>query len=85
MKSRRTRAPSRAAWERGYDGHIYRDPLGNELGRVTRVGKPVYLYDWSTQGCRGSEKSLPGAKRLVEDAVRRNIRQGELFQEGNHA
>jgi hypothetical protein len=68
-------------WERGYRGHVYRDRKGRELGRVERVGQPVQLYSWSTAACRGSVPQLSLAKRLVEDAVRLGLRQGELFTE----
>ena len=85
MVARRRRNPRSATWERGYNGHVYRDPKGRELGRVTRVGKPVHLYAWSTNGCRGSGVELAIAKRLVEEAVRGNLCQGELFGESDHA
>src|SRR5471030_1539684 len=81
MVARRRRNPRGASWERGYNGHVYRDPKGQELGRVTRVGRPVHLYAWSTDGCRGSGVELAIAKRLVAAAVRWNLCQGQGFGE----
>jgi len=66
-------------WERSYIGHVYRDRLDRAVGRVTRVGRPAIAYAWQTTGCRGSVKNLPLAKAMVEEAIRRNVHQGELF------
>jgi len=71
--------PTDDRWERSYFGHVFRDRLDRAIARVTRVGRPVNTYAWQTSGCRGAAKSLRLAKALVEEAIRRNVQQGELF------
>ena len=70
----------KAAWERGYNGHVYW--LGKrKLGKVTiHAGKDAkYKYTWEAAGRAGGGDDLDKAKRAVEAAVAMADKQLDLF------
>jgi hypothetical protein len=75
------RITTRLHWERAYRAHVLRDHRDRAVGRVDLVGRPDPTYHWSTAGARGNETQLGQAKKCVEEAVRRNVQQAELFKD----
>jgi hypothetical protein len=71
-------------WVRGYKAHVLRDRKDRPVGRINRIGQPP-MYVWGTAGLHGSDSGLRRAKRAVEEAVIKNIRQGDLFSGGDDA
>jgi hypothetical protein len=78
---RMNRAKTRLHWEHGYRAHVLRDSRDRVVGRVDLVGRPDPTYHWRTAGARGNETQLGQAKKWVEEAVRCNVQQAELFKD----
>jgi hypothetical protein len=78
-RARKRRAP-KAAWERGYRGHVYWQGR-NKLGKVTLHGDgdARHKYTWEAAGRAGAADDLAKAKRAVEAAVAMADKQLDLF------
>ena len=73
-----SRKTKKAAWEPGYNGHVYW--LGKQkLGKVTRNKSGSLKYSWEAGGRGGASDDLEKAKRAVEAAVAMADKQLDLF------
>jgi len=73
-----SRKAKKAAWEPGYNGHVYW--LGKQkLGKVTRQKSGPHKYRWEASGRGGGADGLGKAKRAVEAAVAMADKQLDLF------
>ncbi|HUK05521.1 MAG TPA: hypothetical protein VLV90_10620 [Burkholderiales bacterium] len=73
-----SRKAKKAAWEPGYNGHVYW--LGKQkLGKVTRQKSGPHKYRWEASGRGGGADDLGKAKRAVEAAVAMADKQLDLF------
>lgn len=72
------RKARKAAWEPGYNGHVYW--LGKrKLGKVTRRKGGPHRYSWEAGGRGGTADDLDKARGAVEAAVAMADRQLDLF------
>jgi hypothetical protein len=73
---KKTKKKEKAAWERGYKGHVlWRGKT--KLGKVTLADRGHYT--WEAAGKAGSAEDLDKAKKAVELAVFLADKQLDLF------